>query len=39
MGFRHTGFWQPMDTVREWRYLQSLWEKGNPPWVMGHALI
>ena len=35
MGFKHTGFWQPMDTLREWRYLQSLWESGNPPWLCG----
>lgn len=33
MGFQHTGFWQPMDTLREWRYLQSLWESGSPPWL------
>ncbi len=30
--FRHDGFWQPMDTVRERDYLESLWEKGNAPW-------
>ena len=34
MGFCHTGFWQPMDTLREWRYLQSLWESGTPPWMI-----
>jgi glucose-1-phosphate cytidylyltransferase len=34
MGFRHSGFWQPMDTLREWRYLNGLWEKGNPPWIV-----
>jgi len=33
MGYKHTGFWQPMDTLREWRYLNSLWESGTPPWM------
>ena len=30
--YRHTGFWQPMDTYRESRMLNQLWEEGNPPW-------
>lgn len=30
--FRHTGFWQPMDTLREKELLQRMWESGNPPW-------
>lgn len=32
MSFRHKGFWQCMDTQREKKYLDSLWEKGNAPW-------
>ena len=28
----HEGFWQPMDTSREWRLLNELWESGKPPW-------
>ena len=32
MAFRHDGFWQCMDTLRDKRLLQDLWEKGNPPW-------
>ena len=32
MAFRHNGFWQPMDTLREKRLLESLWESGNAPW-------
>ena len=32
MGYRHTGFWSCMDTLKEKRYLESLWESGNPPW-------
>ena len=30
--FKHNGFWQPMDTLRDKNYLQSLWESGLPPW-------
>lgn len=30
--FRHDGFWQPMDTVRERMVLESLWAGGNAPW-------
>ena len=32
MGFKHEGFWQPMDTLRDQKYLQKLWEEGNAPW-------
>ena len=30
--YTHKGFWQPMDTLREKRYLQSLWDSGKAPW-------
>jgi glucose-1-phosphate cytidylyltransferase len=30
--FRHEGFWQPMDTFREYTILQGLWESGEAPW-------
>lgn len=30
--FKHYGFWQPMDTLREKKILNDLWTKGNPPW-------
>jgi glucose-1-phosphate cytidylyltransferase len=30
--FRHEGFWQPMDTLRDLRLLESLWASGKPPW-------
>lgn len=33
MMFEHDGFWQPMDTSREYQLLNSLYEKGNAPWV------
>lgn len=30
--FRHEGFWQPMDTIREKQQLEALWENGQAPW-------
>jgi glucose-1-phosphate cytidylyltransferase len=30
--FKHTGFWQAMDTLREKNYLSNLWENGKAPW-------
>ncbi|PMB07829.1 glucose-1-phosphate cytidylyltransferase [Fischerella thermalis CCMEE 5198] len=30
--FKHDGFWQPMDTLRDKNYLEDLWNKGNAPW-------
>ena len=30
--YRHTGFWQPMDTHREALELDSLWNSGVAPW-------
>jgi glucose-1-phosphate cytidylyltransferase len=30
--YRHAGFWQPMDTLRERQRLQELWESGEAPW-------
>jgi len=30
--FQHQGFWHPMDTYRDYAYLNDLWEKGTPPW-------
>jgi glucose-1-phosphate cytidylyltransferase len=32
MAYRHTGFWQCMDTYREFEYLNRLWTAGNPAW-------
>ena len=32
MVYVHKGFWQPMDTFREWRLLNELWESGRAPW-------
>jgi glucose-1-phosphate cytidylyltransferase len=30
--FRHEGFWQPMDTLRDKRQLEELWALGKAPW-------
>jgi glucose-1-phosphate cytidylyltransferase len=30
--FLHKGFWQPMDTLREFTMLNEMWSAGNPPW-------
>lgn len=30
--YEHNGFWQPMDTYREWKLLNDLWESGEAPW-------
>ena len=32
MAFKHEGFWQPMDTLRDKQNLESLWAGGNAPW-------
>lgn len=30
--FEHSGFWQPMDTLREKNLLEDLWQSGSAPW-------
>lgn len=30
--YRHDGFWQPMDTLRDKKILEDLWASGNAPW-------
>jgi len=30
--YRHEGFWQPMDTLRDKVYLEELWQSGQAPW-------
>ncbi len=32
--FFHSGFWQPMDTLRDKNHLESLWASGKAPWKM-----
>jgi glucose-1-phosphate cytidylyltransferase len=28
----HSGFWQPMDTLRDKNHLEELWSSGKAPW-------
>lgn len=30
--YKHEGFWQPMDTIREKLLLEDLWQSGKAPW-------
>ncbi|HXV43655.1 MAG TPA: glucose-1-phosphate cytidylyltransferase [Anaerolineae bacterium] len=30
--YKHEGFWQPMDTLRDKNYLEGLWDSGKAPW-------
>lgn len=32
MAYRHTSFWQCMDTIRDKLLLEKLWQEGNAPW-------
>ena len=34
--YRHDGFWQCMDTLREKNLLESYWQSGNAPWKVWH---
>ena len=34
MAYRHEGFWQCMDTVRDRDYLEKLWATGDAPWLV-----
>ena len=33
MAFKHHGFWQCMDTMREKKILEEIWQRGNAPWA------
>ena len=32
VAYKHKGFWQPMDTLRDKSFLDSLWKSGKAPW-------
>ena len=34
MGYRHPGFWQCMDTLRDKRHLEAMWQEGKAPWKL-----
>ncbi|VXD19082.1 glucose-1-phosphate cytidylyltransferase [Marinoscillum sp. 108] len=33
VAYKHTGFWKPMDTLRDKMELEQLWESGEAPWI------
>ncbi|OBJ24975.1 glucose-1-phosphate cytidylyltransferase [Mycobacterium colombiense] len=36
MAFEHSGFWHPMDTLRDKNMLEELWSSGKAPWKRWH---
>jgi glucose-1-phosphate cytidylyltransferase len=32
MAFKHTGYWKPMDTLRDKQELEKEWQSGKAPW-------
>ena len=34
VAYQHDGFWQPMDTYREFQMLNELWASGKAPWAV-----
>ena len=32
VAYKHDGFWQPMDTLRDKQMLEALWDRGTAPW-------
>ena len=32
IAFKHKGFWQPLDTMRDKHLLEALWDSGEAPW-------
>ncbi len=37
MAFKHDGFWQPMDTLRDVRKLNAVWSEGAAPWKVWNS--
>ncbi len=33
VAYKHSGFWSPLDTLRDKRFLEELWESGKAPWI------
>jgi glucose-1-phosphate cytidylyltransferase len=34
MAYRHSGFWQCMDSLKDKKILETLWNEGDPPWTI-----
>lgn len=39
MAYRHDGFWQCMDTLRDKKLLEAYWDRGNAPWKTWSQLV
>ena len=37
--YKHNGFWQPMDTYRDYTYLNKLHEKNQAPWIHKNEIL
>ncbi|WP_439883370.1 glucose-1-phosphate cytidylyltransferase [Pontibacter sp. MBLB2868] len=37
--YKHTGFWQPMDTLRDKHVLEDLWQNGEAPWNVWRKML
>ncbi|MFA5879849.1 MAG: glucose-1-phosphate cytidylyltransferase [Candidatus Margulisiibacteriota bacterium] len=37
MAYKHTGFWKPMDTLRDRNELEDMWQTGNALWKVWHG--
>ncbi len=37
--YKHTGFWESMETYKDKLHLESLWESGNAPWKIWNDMI
>lgn len=35
--YKHSGFWKPMDTLRDKKEMEALWAGGNAPWRLWNA--
>lgn len=38
MAFKHDDFWKPMDTLRDKKDLEKLWESGKAPWKIWNSM-
>ena len=37
--YQHEGFWQCMDTYRDWQHLESRWQRGDAPWKVWDRVV
>jgi glucose-1-phosphate cytidylyltransferase len=39
MGFKHSGFWHSVDTLRDKQNLEEIWSSGSAPWITGRERL